>query len=413
MQDAFAAMMANPGQPDLALRYAQLAAAQGDARAAIAALERVLRINPSLDNIRLELASLHLAAGSPDLAAAYAREALSSPNIPPDVAQRARLLMARAERGAARSTLDVRLNAGLRYDSNANEATALRSVPVFVPVLQDVAAVPTAVRGRSDWSLVLGASAEHRYDLGLQRNGSWDTNAALYEQRFARIPRGYDLSIATLDTGPRFDVADGDSARLTLRPFVTASWIGYGGETYTWLYGGGLTAQLALARNWSVELTWLGRFGNYENSNFRPRAREITGAEQIMTAGLFYALSSQTRMSAAVSYTDADAREPWWARSGLGAALAVSSVLPISTSLEVGTSARLGVRRLRFDAPDPFIDPTQSRRDTRWEAGASLQLPVAPSVMLTLDYEWYEQNSNYGFYEYGNHAVMLGVRVLL
>src|SRR5690348_14203668 len=102
---AFAASMAYPGDPDKALRYAKLAAAAGQTRAAIAALERVLRVNPKLDNIRLEIASLYLAAGAPDMAAIYAQQALASPRIPPDVAVRARRLLAQAEAAAAPSLL--------------------------------------------------------------------------------------------------------------------------------------------------------------------------------------------------------------------------------------------------------------------------------------------------------------------
>ena len=95
---AFAEVMANPGDPDAALRYARLLAANGQVRPAIAALERILRLNPRLDNIRLELASLYLAAGSPDVATLYAEQALASPAIPADVAARARQLLASAEK---------------------------------------------------------------------------------------------------------------------------------------------------------------------------------------------------------------------------------------------------------------------------------------------------------------------------
>lgn len=62
---AFARMMAEPGNPDAAIDYARIAASRGETRAAIAALERVLRANPALDNIRLELASLYLRPARP------------------------------------------------------------------------------------------------------------------------------------------------------------------------------------------------------------------------------------------------------------------------------------------------------------------------------------------------------------
>src|SRR4051812_6377411 len=128
-------MIADPANADLAMQYARLAAAAGQTRAAISALERVLRQNPGLDNIRLELASLYMASGSPDLAAVYAREALGSPSIPPDVAQRARELLAQAEKVSSRSLLEISLFAGARHDSDANQASSLSTVSVFAPGL--------------------------------------------------------------------------------------------------------------------------------------------------------------------------------------------------------------------------------------------------------------------------------------
>src|SRR5215475_11307180 len=130
VEAAFAEMMAHPGDPDAAVRYARAAAAAGQVRPAIAALERVLRVNPRLDNIRLELASLYLAAGSPDLAALYAEQALASPSIPPDVAERARELLAQAETGASRSVFTGSVFIGGRYDSDANQATSLATISV-------------------------------------------------------------------------------------------------------------------------------------------------------------------------------------------------------------------------------------------------------------------------------------------
>ena len=47
VQAAFAEMMARPGDPDAAVRYARAAAAAGQVRPAIAALERVSASKPS------------------------------------------------------------------------------------------------------------------------------------------------------------------------------------------------------------------------------------------------------------------------------------------------------------------------------------------------------------------------------
>ncbi|MGG5811342.1 surface lipoprotein assembly modifier [Falsiroseomonas sp. CW058] len=410
---SFAEVMADPGNPDLALRYARNAAAQGDSRAAIAALERVLRIDPGLDNIRLEIASIHLATGSSDLAALYAQQALASPSIPPEVAARARQILAQAERGAARSLLEVNLSAGLRWDSNANGVTPAGTVPIFVPALGAFLPAQLQASGESDWSSVLGARIAHRYDLELQREGAWETNASLYDQRFARIPRQYDLGIVSVDTGPRIGVAEiGEAGTLALRPFATATWIGYADRTYGWLYGAGLTAELRLPPRWTVEATALGRFGNYANSDFRPRARDYTGAEAVLSLGASYALSEATRLSASVSYIEGDARQDFYARSGFGGLVAVQSTLRLG-AYQFGATARAGVREMRYDAPDPVLNPFEKRQDTRWEAGAALILPVTARVAVTLEYDWFDQRSNYRIYRFDNHAVMLGLRLSL
>jgi tetratricopeptide (TPR) repeat protein len=238
-------MIAHPNDPDAAVRYARAAAAAGQVRPAIAALERVLRVNPRLDNIRLELASLYLAAGSPDLAALYAEQALASPSIPPDVAERARELLAQAETGASRSVFTGSVFVGGRYDTDANQATSLATISVFSPQL-GVVPVQTPVRAQGSPSFVANAQFSHRYDLGLQREGSWDTNLASFNQTFSNVSADYNLISSTLDTGPRIGIGEIGDGSVALRPFFSGSYLTYASHSYAWLYGGGLSAYYSL-----------------------------------------------------------------------------------------------------------------------------------------------------------------------
>ncbi|WP_198370524.1 tetratricopeptide repeat protein [Roseomonas rosulenta] len=415
-QTAFREMIARPGDPDAAVRYARLAAERGDSRAAITALERVLRINPSLDNIRLEIASIHLAAGSPDLAALYARQALESPSIPPDVAVRAREIVAQAERGASRSLLEVSLFAGARWDSNANGVTpAGTTVPIYTPVPGGFFVVPTQLpaSGEESWSSVLGARLYHRYDLELQREAAWETNASLFDQRFASIPRAYDLSVVTLDSGPRIGVTEvGENGLLSLRPAVRVGWIGYADSTYSWQYGAGLTAELRLPPRWTFEVTGIAGFGNFINSDFRPTARLYTGSEFILNAAVSYAITPTTRITGSFSYFEGNARVDYYARSGLGGFIGAQTAFNIG-DYQVGATARLGVRQVNYDSPDPVLNPFTERKDTRWEGGVSLIFPVTRSVAITVEYDGFDQRSNYEIYRFDNHAFTAGVRVSL
>ena len=412
---AFARMVARPNDPAAALDYAKLAAAQGQPRIAIAALERVLRANPSLDQIRLELASLYLAAGSPDLAAVYAQQALQSPAIPPDVSGRAGALLAQAEQGSARSVVRISLFTGLRHDSDATQATSLEGVSVFSPVLGTSVTVAPGIRSQSDWSAVLNASISHTYDLGLQTPASWETNASLYGQRFFSIARNYDLLVGQADTGPRIGWGEVAGAQISVRPYVTATWLGFRANTYAWLYGGGLQAQARTDR-WNASVTAQGRFGDYEDSTFRPLSRPYTGPEYSVTVAGQYALTSTLTLAASATYYDASGRLDAFSRRGPGATISATRSLPLPLPFPAlqerpaELSVRAGMQRLDYGGPLAFIDPTRTRRDTQVEAGITLNVPTWKRLDTVLQYSYFRNDSSYNVYAFDDHSFTIGVR---
>jgi hypothetical protein len=409
MDAAFARMMAQPGNADAALDYARIAASRGETRAAIAALERVLRANPTLDNIRLELASLYLAAGSPDVAAVYAREALSSPNIPPDVAVRARELLASAEKRAARSLLTGSLFLGPRWDSNATQATAAATVSAFSPSLGAAVMIPTPVRAQSSWSGVFNGVLSHRYDLGLQREGSWETNLSGFGQYFTSVNSNYNLSVVQFDSGPRVGVGEIQETLIAIRPFYYTNYLAYSTSTYATLYGGGVTAQAIPLPKLNLQLTGSGGFGNYLNSAFRPVGREYTGPEWSITATANYAVTPEILAGAQGFYYDANAQQDFFARSGPGGSVSVGAQTAIA-GYPVELAGRLGLRRLAYGAPDPFLNPFQTRIDTIFDAGLSLTVPIYNGVKGVVQYAFYRDSSTYQFYTYNDNAVSFGLR---
>jgi tetratricopeptide (TPR) repeat protein len=409
VQAAFADMMAHPNDPDAAVRYARAAAAAGQVRPAIAALERVLRAKPELDNIRLELASLYLAAGFPDLAALYAEQALASPSIPPDVAERARELLAQAEKGASRSVFTGSVFVGGRYDTDANQATSLATISVFSPGI-GVVPVQTPVLAQGSPSFVANAQFSHRYDLGLQREGSWETNLAAFNQTFSNVSADYNLISSTLDTGPRIGVGEIGDGSVALRPFVSGSYLTYALHSYAWLYGGGLSGYYNLPPRWTLELTGTGGHADYINSNFRPTVSGYSGNNWTILAAPTYTFSPGTFLTAAVFYYDSGALEPFFARKGPGAYVSMATEVPVY-GYTMGVSARAGARHLSYGAPDPFLDPTQSQRDWIIEAGLSLVFPITTRLAAVAQYGYIRENSNYPIYQFDDHAVTVGLRV--
>lgn len=407
---AFARMVAHPNDLEAAFDYARIAAREDKARAAIATLERTLRLNPKLDNIRLELASLYLAAGSPDVARIYAKEALKSPDIPPSVADRAKQLLATAEMASSRSLVQANVFTGFRWDSNATQATALAAVPIFNPIIGATVAVSPAVKAHSDASWITTAQLTHRYDLGLQTEGAWETNFSLFDQRFFQINHTYDLDAIQFDTGPRIGAGEIASTKVSVRPFFSAGYIAFGDRPYATQYGGGLSGQAQVSAATTLDLTTVGRFGNYYDTSFRPSTRNYTGPELTVIAKAAYAATSRITLTGDASYYWAGARQDFYSRQGPGASVSLSWDFTIA-DYSLGMVTRIGFRRLAYGSPDPFIDPTQKRTDNIFDAGLSFIVPLTERLRLVAQYGFYRQDSKYSVYSFDDNSISLGLRL--
>jgi tetratricopeptide (TPR) repeat protein len=133
---AFQAMLADPGNLDKAFAFADLAIQTGDLEGAIAAMERMLLVDPNLPWVRLELGVLYFRLGSFEVARTYLQHALTAPNLPPAVRDRIRALLAQIEQqkaalplgGAIASASHERAN--LASDSAEHSAHAA-TIPNF------------------------------------------------------------------------------------------------------------------------------------------------------------------------------------------------------------------------------------------------------------------------------------------
>jgi hypothetical protein len=249
----------------------------------------------------------------------------------------------------------------------------------------------------------------HSYDLGLQREGSWQTNLAAFGQYFTSINSNYNLSVVQFDTGPRIGVAEIQDTPIALRPFYYTNYIAYSTSTYTTLYGGGLTAQAIPSPKLNLQLTGSGGFGNYLNSAFRPTAREYTGPEWSITATANYAVTPEILLGAQMFYYWANAEQDFFARNGPGGTVSAGMQTAIA-GYPVELTGRLGLRRLAYAAPDPFLNPFQTRIDTIFDAGVSLTVPIYNGVKGVAQYAFYRDSSTYQFYTYNDNAVSFGLR---
>lgn len=91
----FNKMLDDPSNIDLTMEYANIAIQMEDYESAIPALERILLFNPQLPRIKQKLGVLYYKLNSFEMAKSYLNDALSSNNVPKEVADKANEYLAK------------------------------------------------------------------------------------------------------------------------------------------------------------------------------------------------------------------------------------------------------------------------------------------------------------------------------
>lgn len=255
----------------------------GDLRGAIAALERILLINPKLANIKLELGVLYLQVGSEQLAQSYLRQALEAPDVPELVRVRAGEMLARAEAAASRHRFTGLLSLTGRYDTNANAAPA--SVRFVDPIVGSVveATLQQEFTGREDYSIQALGSFQYGYRLDSQAGNEIEANLLLFGQRYD-VSNDVNTTLIDFDLGPRFYFGDIASQDLSLRPYVSVSYLQLDDESYLRTVGGGIGVRKYFSPRLRAEGYVEAEDFEFSNSERRPTVSNRSGTPKSRSA---------------------------------------------------------------------------------------------------------------------------------
>lgn len=405
-QAAFNAVVADAANPERSFELVQAAVAAGEFRAAIAALERILLINPTLSNIKLELGVLYLRAGSPDLAVSYIDQALNDPNMPPLVRTRAEELLNRAKAGAKRQSFFATLGLAIRTESNANAGPD----SPFVRVGGTIGQLADQFTGRSDTSLNLSAALQHRYAFGSQFGHQLETDLYLFGSRYQDI-KDVETTLAELRIGPRFYVGPVGNPNSSLRPYLLSSHLQLAGEKYNSGFGAGLDAERYFTGAFRGDVALEYRDQDYHDSVRSPTATNRIGKFTGGSVGLAYQPTSRTTLGARLLHEQASAKAEFEAYKTTGATVFVAQefnapfgVTPLPWNVVVSATAR----NTSFDAPDPAIDPNIKRDDDRMDYGISLRARVTRTSDVVFAVQLSDRDSNLPNFVYDNSGVSLG-----
>ncbi len=409
-EQALEAMQADLADPERSFEFVQAAVAVGDLRGAIAALERILLIDPKLANIKLELGVLYLRLGNPQLAQNYLNQALEAPDVPELVRERAEEMLARAEAAASRHRFSGLLSLAGRFDTNANAAPA--AVRLFDPIVGVVeATLQEEFTEREDYSMQALGSLQYGYRLDSQAGHEIEANLLLYAQRYD-VSNEVNTTLIDFDLGPRFYFGDIVSQDLSLRPYVTVSYLQLDDESYLRTVGGGIGVRKYFSPRLRAEGYVEAEDFEFSDSERRPTVSKRSGPQVALGGVLSYQLFTNTLLTAALTLAAIDAEEEFESFKDLAFVFSLAQYYPAPfglTRLPWSTALSARVRQSWYDEPDPTIDPNTTRDDTRQDDILSTNIPLSRSWTVVLSAQYTENNSSLPNNTFDNVSGSMGV----
>lgn len=396
---------------EASFQYARAAAAAGDTKAAIAALERVLQINPGLANIKLELGLLYLKVGQADLARSYLEAAVNAPDAPPDARVRARQALRTAEGSLSALRLAGFVSTGVQYQSNPNGS------PDFVSVQPQVGNATPIILGDdqldiprgSDFSFNLSGNLEAAVGLAGQAGHELVLDGYA-SQNWYREETDLDLTYLQGRFGPRFNLGGATASSGLVRPYVLGSLLSLGGNRYYGSVGGGI--DMVFSTGLTTSLAVEGRYEDrsYRNSALRGAAADQSGDYWTGQVQGTWQFQPRTRMILNVNGQIVDAVREYQSRKSGAAQFGLGHVFapPIGT-LAWYLSGSVGYRYTRYEAPDPLVDRDRHRQEDRVDVALALSIPLNRSLALDARFQHTWNRANLPNYDYNNLSGLFGV----
>lgn len=180
------------------------AARSGEQELAREQYEKMLRIDPTLDRVRLELATVYFAMGE-DEAARKELETVKAGNPPPQVLASISKLENAMDTRSRKYAWNLRATGGWIWDDNITSGpdAGVYTLPggsTFTPA-------PGSAKIRDDGFLAT-VNGNFLYDIGEQKNFMWNTGANVYSKTYKSYGE-YDYLAANIYTGPWWASRDG------------------------------------------------------------------------------------------------------------------------------------------------------------------------------------------------------------
>lgn len=402
---AYEAVLNNPENLQGVLDLARIAIELGEYEIAVGALERVMLSASDIPSVRADLGFLYYRLGSLEIARFHLSEALASGQLSPELEARTRDLIGKSESGVERSSIRGAVSFGMRYQTNPGSAADTDRI------LAGGTPVTLAAAGDDDDDIdvfVLGR-ATHRYDLLTQNRAAIETGMRVLADRY------FDQStlhtyLAEVSPGIRFEPDPVDNKGFSLRPHVVARVVVRDEDLLSHDLGVGLDLRYAASETLYTEAVVQHRIRDFHNSTDRPNVSDRDGHETLAAVNARYRLRNDVFLAGGVRVVNREADRGFHGNFeyAANARISFSYKVPL-LGMARGVDSYLGggFREVRFDDPDPTVDPVNTRNDHEFRVVVGSSVALNPDWSMALEASQTFVQSNIRNFDRDNFTVGL------
>ena len=358
---SYAAVLKDPDNIDLNVRFAKTQVAEGNLTGASATLERVLLVNPALPPVRL-LYAIVLSRLERYQDAERELNTLRQQPLPAAVRDEVDRYLSEAHLHLRRTRYSDSLTVGWGYDRNRNSASSSKErlfADARLP-LTDTS------RRRHDTSLIVVQTLDVAHDLPSQAGHQLTGSFTYYRGEQTRV-NDLDLESFSLEGGGILNTWLG---RITPTATVTNTLLSM--ETYERTQGGKVRLDRSLTNRLGLFLEGGWASENFSGINENAAAPEQTGDRATVTLGGSALATPTTQLGVTLAYDRKRAKADYFAYEGFTMGGTHTWILPggqfVLNSLTYEVDS--------YDAPD-FAISSRKRLDRQLRFRTTYGLPLA------------------------------------